>query len=95
MADERKSGVSFTFSKKKSSNKAYSTERNALDSDAVNIKEEEKDYILSAEGKELRRLVLFLQSVSMSGIQRAAGENFQILGVRQSDFLGFQGRLCQ
>lgn len=58
MANERKSGVSFTFSKKKPSEKAYSTERNALDCDAANLKEEEKDYIHSAEGKELRRLVL-------------------------------------
>lgn len=55
MAEERKIGVSFSFSKKKSSNKVYSAERNALKTEDVNGKGEEKDYIHSAEGKELKR----------------------------------------
>ena len=55
MADDRKLGVSFSFSKKKSSNKGYNVERNALSADDVNVKYEEKDYIHSAEGKELKR----------------------------------------
>ena len=57
MADERKTGVSFSFSKRKPSTKAYSSEKNALNKDDGNVKEEEKDYIHSAEGKELKRLV--------------------------------------
>lgn len=56
MADERKIGVSFSFSKK-SSNKAYSAKRNALYTDDVKVENEEKDYIHAAEGKELKRLV--------------------------------------
>ena len=55
MAEERKIGVSFSFSKKKSSNKVYSAERNALKTEDVNVKGGEKDYIHSAEGKELKR----------------------------------------
>ena len=55
MAEERKVSVSFSFSKKKSSNKGYGAERNALNSHDVKVKEEEKDYIHSAEGKELKR----------------------------------------
>ncbi|XP_068759419.1 G-patch domain and KOW motifs-containing protein-like [Montipora capricornis] len=54
MADDRKLGVSFSFSKKKSSNRGYNVERNALSADDVNVKYEEKDYIHSAEGKELK-----------------------------------------
>lgn len=53
MADRCKIGVSFSFSKKASSK--YKSERNALNTDDVNVKEEETDYILSAEGKELKR----------------------------------------
>lgn len=56
MADERKIGVSFSFSKKASDSK-YSSERNALKTDDTKIKEEEKDYIHSAEGKRLKRFV--------------------------------------
>lgn len=56
MADERKKiGVSFSFSKKASSK--YSSERNALNNDDVKVKEEKRDYIHSAEGKELKRFV--------------------------------------
>jgi len=55
MADERKTGVSFSFSKKASSR--YSSTRNALNSDDVKVKEEKRDYIHSAEGKELKRFV--------------------------------------
>lgn len=53
MADRRKIGVSFSFSKKASSK--YKSERNALNTDDVNVKEKETDYIHSAEGKELKR----------------------------------------
>ena len=56
MADEGKtSGVTFSFSKKASSR--YSSTRNALNSDDVKVKEEKRDYIHSAEGKELKRFV--------------------------------------
>lgn len=56
MADERKKiGVSFSFSKKACSK--YSSERNALNNDDVKVKEEKRDYIHSAEGKELKRFV--------------------------------------
>lgn len=59
MADERKIGVSFSFSKKKSSNKTYSAKRNVLNTDYVKVENEERDYIHAAEGKELKRLVRF------------------------------------
>lgn len=62
MADERKTGVSFSFSKKKPSHKAYSAEKNALNT--VKEKEEERDYIHAAEGKELKRLVQLLHMLS-------------------------------
>ena len=55
MAEERKISVSFSFSKKKSSNKVYSVERNALKTEDDKVKGEEKDFIHSAEGKELKR----------------------------------------
>ncbi len=55
MADERKSGVSFSFTKKASSK--YSSKGNALKTDDTKVKEEETDYIHSAEGKELKRFV--------------------------------------
>ncbi|XP_078342048.1 G-patch domain and KOW motifs-containing protein-like isoform X2 [Oculina patagonica] len=52
MADGRKSGVSFSFTKKASSK--YSSKGNALKPDDTKVKEEETDYIHSAEGKELK-----------------------------------------
>jgi len=56
MEDERKTiGVSFSFSKKASGK--YSSKRNVLNSDDVQVKEEKRDYIHSAEGKELKRFV--------------------------------------
>lgn len=56
MADERKTtGVSFSFSKKSSTK--YTSKQNALNSDNVEVKEEKRDYIHSAEGKELKRFV--------------------------------------
>lgn len=55
MADERKIGVSFSFSKKASSK--HSSEKNALNTDDSKAKEEVTDYIHSAEGKELKRFV--------------------------------------
>lgn len=57
MADERKANVSFSFKKKKSSNKNYGVERNALNSEDVHDKKDDKDYIHSAEGKKLNRSV--------------------------------------
>lgn len=57
MADERKTRVSFSFSKKASSK--YNSKRNALSSDDAKVKEEKWDYIYSAEGKELKRFVHF------------------------------------
>lgn len=58
MADIRKTGVSFSFSKKASSK--YSSKGNALNSDDAKVKEEKRDYIHSAEGKELKRFVHFM-----------------------------------
>jgi len=56
MEDGRKTiGVSFSFSKKASGK--YSSERNALNSEDVKVKEETRDYLHSAEGKELKRFV--------------------------------------
>lgn len=57
MADERKTNVSFSFKKKKSSNKNYGVGRNALNSEDVHDKKDDKDYIHSAEGKKLNRSV--------------------------------------
>ena len=57
MADERTTNVSFSFKKKKSSNKNYGVERNALNSDVVHEKKDDKDFIHSAEGKKLNRQV--------------------------------------
>lgn len=54
MADERKTNVSFSFKKKKSSNKNYGVERNALKSEDIHDKRDDKDYIHSAEGKKLK-----------------------------------------
>lgn len=56
MAEERNTGVSFSFSKKAASSK-YSSKRNALNTDGVKVREEATDYIHSAEGKELKRFV--------------------------------------
>lgn len=52
MADSRKKGVSFSFSKVSTKNKS---EKNALNSDDAKAKKEETDYINAAEGKELKR----------------------------------------
>ena len=57
MADDNKKkdvGVSFSFLKKKAPHKAYIADRNALDSDATTEKNEERDFIHGAEGKELK-----------------------------------------
>ncbi|XP_073229046.1 G-patch domain and KOW motifs-containing protein-like isoform X1 [Porites lutea] len=54
MAEERKSGVSFSFSKRKPAIKSYSSEKNALSIDEDKVKDDEKDYIHSAEEKELK-----------------------------------------
>lgn len=57
MAEERKSGVSFSFSKRKPAIKSYSSEKNALSIDEDKVKDDEKDYIHSAEEKELKRYI--------------------------------------
>lgn len=49
MADDRKKGISFSFSKK------VTTRKNILNSDDARTKEEETDYINAAEGKGLIR----------------------------------------
>ena len=57
MAEERKIGVSFSFSKRKPAIKSYSSEKNALSIDEDKVKDDEKDYIHSAEEKELKRYI--------------------------------------
>ncbi|CAH3149036.1 unnamed protein product [Pocillopora meandrina] len=54
MADSRKKGVSFSFSKKVSTKNK--SEKNALNSDDAKAKKEETDYINAAEGKELKSI---------------------------------------
>ena len=57
MAEEGKIGVSFSFSKRKPAIKSYSSEKNALSIDEDKVKDDEKDYIHSAEEKELKRYI--------------------------------------
>ena len=74
MADERKVGVSFSFSKRKPSTKAYSSEKNALNKNDAKVEEEEKDYIHSAEGKEFKRLVQIIFVLSNSCVKMFPSE---------------------
>lgn len=70
MAEERKIGVSFSFSKRKPAIKSYSSEKNALSIDEDKVKDDEKDYIHSAEEKELKRYI----SVACSPPRLVAGQ---------------------
>lgn len=65
MAEERKSGVSFSFSKRKPAIKSYSSEKNALSIDEDKVKDDEKDYIHSAEEKELKRYISVACSMAL------------------------------
>ena len=50
-------GISFSFSKKKESKTLKEVRKIVLDSNEVEDYGEEKDFIASAEGKELKRFV--------------------------------------
>lgn len=65
MAEERKSGFSFSFSKRKPAIKSYSCEKNALSIDEDKVKDDEKDYIHSAEEKELKRYIFVACSMAI------------------------------
>lgn len=65
MAEERKSGVSFSFSKRKPAIKSYRSEKNALSIDEDKVKDDEKDYIHSAEEKELKRYISVACSMAL------------------------------
>ena len=65
MEEERKTGVSFSFSKRTPAIKSYSSEKNALRIDEDKVKDDEKDYIHSAEGKALKRYIFVTCSMSI------------------------------
>ena len=71
MADERNSketkGFSFSFSKKKESRRLKEVSKTLVDSLELQDQVEDKDFILSAEGKELKRynsctLIIFFRT---------------------------------
>lgn len=59
MADEQSKSVSFTFAKKKSTKKLQNTAKSVLGTDhGLRDEEEEKDFIKSAEGNDLKRYLV-------------------------------------